>query len=231
MHIDYLARRERLIADIEEEVHATSMYTGRRVLHPRVLDALRHVPRHEFVPEELRELAYANHPLSIGHGQTISQPYIVAIMTELLDLKPDHRVLEVGAGSGYQAAVLSCLAQHVYTVEAIPNLYHAARERLARLGYRNVECLLGDGALGWPEKSPFDAVIVTAAASEIPQPLVAQLKPGGRMVIPVGRQTLGQDLLLVRKDESGKVKTSSLLGVAFVPLVSPTLRQPQQPER
>ena len=212
--------RAALLREILEEMRDTSAYTGRATLGDRVRAAMEIVPRHDFLPADLRNLAYANHPLSIGHGQTISQPYIVALMTEMLDLAPGARVLEVGTGSGYQAAVLAQLAAQVYSVELIPELHHAAAERLARLGFGNVICRLGDGALGWPEEAPFDAIIVTAAASAIPPALVAQLKPGGRMVIPVGETWFGQELLLVTKDPDGTVQNRKLLGVAFVPLVT-----------
>ncbi len=216
----YRRDREALLREIEREMAETAVYTGRESLSPRVVEALREVPREEFVPADMRGLAYANHPLSIGHQQTISQPYIVALMTEVLDLEPDHVVLEVGTGSGYQAAVLARLAARVYSVETIPELHHAAAERLARLGYGNVACRLGDGALGWEEHAPFDAIIVTAAANAIPPALVRQLRPGGRMVIPVGASWFGQELLLVTREADGPTRVRSLLGVAFVPLVT-----------
>ena len=186
----------------------------------RVLEAMRAVPRHEFVPADQRAQAYADHPLAIGRGQTISQPYIVAKMTELLAPKPGHRVLEVGAGSGYQAAVLSPLVKEVYTIEIIQPLGEAARERLARLGYKNVEVRVGDGYYGWPDKGPFDAIVVTAWASHVPPPLVQQLKPGGRMVIPVGTFFYNQNLVVVHKGSKGPtdLRIESVMPVVFVPL-------------
>jgi protein-L-isoaspartate(D-aspartate) O-methyltransferase len=217
---DYRVEREQLLREIDREMTATAGYTGRERLSPAVRAALARVPREAFVPEGMEELAYANHPLSIGHGQTISQPYIVALMTEVLDLGPEDTVLEVGTGSGYQCAVLAELARAVYSVETIPELAGTAGERLARLGYRNVHTHCGDGALGWPEHAPYDAIIVTAAARAVPPALVEQLAPGGRMVIPVGVSWLGQDLVLLTKDTDGGVHSRDLLAVAFVPLVT-----------
>jgi protein-L-isoaspartate(D-aspartate) O-methyltransferase len=181
----------------------------------RAMDA---VPRHRFVPPRSVASAYANRPLAIGHGQTISQPYIVALMTELLEPEPGDVMLEVGTGSGYQAAVLAELAARVYSIEIIAPLAESATARLRELGYRNVQVKSGDGYYGWPEHAPYDGIIVTAAASSIPPPLVAQLKPGGRMMIPVGAPFHTQDLILLQKDEQGKVTTTSVLPVAFVPL-------------
>jgi len=183
------------------------------------LRAMRTVPRHEFVPAALRPRAYGDYPLPIGYGQTISQPYIVAYMTEVLAPKPGMKVLEVGTGSGYQAAVLGAIGCEVYTIEVVAALATAATERLARLGYRSVTVRHGDGHEGWPEQAPFDAVIVTAAAGYIPPALVAQLKRGGRMVIPVGSVYGVQNLILVEKDERDRVTTRSLLPVRFVPLL------------
>ena len=187
----------------------------------RVLEALRQTPRHRFVPAALVPHAYEDRPLPIGYGQTISQPYIVAKMTELLEPKKEDRALEIGTGSGYQAAVLSPLVAEVYTMEIIEPLGIAARERLAALGYKNVEVRIGDGYYGWPEKAPFDCIIVTAAANHIPPPLVEQLKPGGRMVIPVGNPFQTQTLVLVSKGRKGPrdIQVRSLMPVAFVPLV------------
>lgn len=185
---------------------------------PAVLDAMSHVPRHEFVPPNLRQRAYNDTPLPIGHGQTISQPYIVAEMTRLLQLNRNSRVLEVGTGSGYQAAVLTELTPNVSTVEIIGPLARAAEKRLQSLGYTVVDVRHGDGYYGWPEKAPFDGIVVTAAAGEIPPPLVRQLKPGGRMVIPVGPVFGTQSLMLVQKDKTGTVRTKSLMPVRFVPL-------------
>jgi protein-L-isoaspartate(D-aspartate) O-methyltransferase len=183
-----------------------------------VLQALRTVPRHEFVPEKLKEQAYANKPLPIGYGQTISQPYIVALMTDLLELRPDDVVFELGTGSGYQAAVLSCLASEVHTMEIVPELAETARQRLKRLGFNNVSVLHGDAYFGLKSQAPFDAIVVTAAAGHIPPPLVRQLKAGGRMVIPVGHPFMTQQLTLVSKDSQGSVSTRHLLPVSFVPL-------------
>ena len=187
--------------------------------NPSVLKVMSHVPRHLFVPEEYRKRAYADSPLPIGYGQTISQPFIVAEMTRLLRLDSASKVLEVGTGSGYQAAVLTGFTPHVYTIEIIEPLAKAAASRLDLLGYK-VEIRHGDGYFGWPEKSPFDAIVVTAAAGEIPPPLVHQLAPGGRMVIPVGPAFGTQSLMLVEKDKSGKVRTLGLMPVVFVPLTS-----------
>jgi len=191
---------------------------GEDISDSAVLEAMRTVPRHEFVPTEHRGRAYANRPLPIGEGQTISQPYIVAYMTELLELDSGDRVIEVGTGSGYQAAVLAEIAKEVYTIEIIESLAESATARLDRLGYDNVEVKQGDGYFGWPEHAPFDAVIVTAAAGHIPSPLVEQLKPGGRMVIPVGPVHAVQNLILVTKDRNGEVTTEQLLPVRFVPM-------------
>ena len=184
-----------------------------------VLKAMAAVPRHEFVPEDLTARAYGDHPLPIGYGQTISQPYIVAEMTRQLNLKPDSRVLEIGTGSGYQAAVLTHFTPYVYSMEIVGPLAGPAARRLKRLGYDPVEVRHGDGFEGWPEKGPFDAIIVTCAAGQIPPPLVKQLKPGGRMVIPVGGVFATQWLMLVEKDPEGKVRSRSLMAVQFVPLL------------
>jgi protein-L-isoaspartate(D-aspartate) O-methyltransferase len=179
-------QRQRMVREIEADVMHTSARLGKEALATRVLDAMRMVPRHAFVPSHLRRLTYANRPLPIGHGQTISRPYIVAVMTDLLRVDRQAVVLEVGTVSGYQAALLAELMQHGYTIEIIPELAEAAWERLQRLGFLNIETRVGDGYYGWEEHAPFDAIIVTAAASHIPPPLLEQLKPGGRMVIPVG---------------------------------------------
>lgn len=191
---------------------------GEGITDPATLEAMRRVPRHEFVPQEQRRLAYRNQPLAIGHGQTISQPYIVAYMTEALDLQASDRVLEIGAGSGYQAAVLAEIVDQVYTVEIIEPLATSATERLGRLGYDNVTVRQGDGYYGWPEHAPFDAIIVTAAAGHIPRPLLEQLKPGGRLVIPIGPVYAVQSLVLARRDDDGEVRTQQLLPVRFVPM-------------
>jgi protein-L-isoaspartate(D-aspartate) O-methyltransferase len=189
---------------------------ARGVTDPHVLAAVAAVPRHLFVPEAERRDAYADHPLPIGNGQTISQPYMVALMTSLLDLHPGQRVLEVGTGSGYQAAVLSRLAGEVYSIEILAPLARRARSTLAELGYRNVHLRIGDGYKGWPDAAPFDGIIVTAAPKRIPEPLIAQLKTGGKMVIPVG-DTL-QDLLVLTKRADGGVDTSKVMPVLFVPM-------------
>ena len=188
----------------------------RGIRDPDTLAAMRAVPRHRFVPPDLAASAYADQPLPIGYGQTISQPYIVAVMTETLRLKPGHKVLEIGAGSGYQAAVLARIVREVFTIEIVPELGNAARERLKTLGYRNVRVRVADGYDGWPEEAPFDAIVVTAAADHIPPPLIRQLRDGGRMVIPVGSPFFVQTLMLVEKDR-GKIRTTSLMPVRFVP--------------
>lgn len=210
--------RQRMVDGIVGNVVETASQLGRDRLNPRVLDALRSVKRHEFVPPENRGRAYKNRPLSIGHGQTISQPYMVAIMTDLLDLDPGDKVLEIGTGSGYQAAMLAELTDKVFTIEIIAPLGEAAAKRLRKLHYDNIETRVGDGYYGWKEQAPFDAIIVTAAASHIPPPLIRQLKPGGRMVVPVGSRFMTQELLLVEKSTLGDVTTRQLLPVIFVPL-------------
>ncbi len=191
---------------------------ARGVSDERTLEAMRAVPRHQFVPKLYAPLAYSDGPLPIGEGQTISQPYIVAFMTEQLKLKPGCRVLEVGTGSGYQAAVLSVLCQEVYTVEIVPSLGEGAQKVLKELEYKNVAVKIGDGYLGWEEHAPFDGIIVTAAAPHIPQPLIDQLKPAGRMIIPIGEVFDVQDLVLVEKKEDGSVTSQKILPVRFVPL-------------
>ncbi len=183
----------------------------------RVLGAMRTVPRHVFVPPDLLELAYADRPLPIGHGQTISQPYIVAAMTELLQVGPGDRILEIGTGSGYQAAVLAEIVGRVFTIEIVEPLAEDARERLRRLGYDNVEVRRGDGYYGWEEKAPFQGIVVTAAASHIPPPLLEQLQPGARMVIPVGPPLQVQTLMLIEKRLDGRIVQRSLMPVRFVP--------------
>ena len=215
---DSRKRREEMV----ETQIATPRWTGSEAVRDsRVLDSMRKTPRHRFVPAELVPYAYDDQPLPIGYGQTISQPYVVARMTELLEPKREHQVLEIGTGSGYQAAVLSPLFAQVYTIEIIEPLGTAARQRLAALGYKNVEVRVGDGYFGWPEKAPFDGILVTAAANHIPPSLVEQLKPGGRMVIPVGNPFQPQMLMLVTKGSKGPrdLQVRSLMPVAFVPLV------------
>jgi protein-L-isoaspartate(D-aspartate) O-methyltransferase len=210
---------KRVLDEIRADARFTAMYTGREQFSERVMQALAEVERDRFVPEELRAEAYENRPLPIGHQQTISQPYIVALMTDLLDTEPEHKVLEIGTGSGYQAAVLSKLVQEVYSIERVAELAESAKRRLEMLGYRNVRVRCDDGNNGWPEAAPFDGIIVTAAATEIPQCLIDQLAPGGRLVIPVGQRWGHQELMLVTRDEEGKPITREVLGVAFVPLL------------
>ncbi len=215
---DFAALRAQMLAEIEADVRFTNQELGRQALDARVQHVLAETPRHEFVPEDVRAAAYENRPLPIGYGQTISQPYIVAIMTDLLDLKPDAVVFELGTGSGYQAAVLAGLAGQVYTVEIVPELAQRARQTLQRLGYDNVAVRLGDGYFGWQEHAPFDAIVVTAAGDHIPPPLLKQLKPGGRLIMPVGGSFLTQQLMLVEKQVDGTVRSREVLPVRFVPL-------------
>jgi protein-L-isoaspartate(D-aspartate) O-methyltransferase len=215
---EYTKARQAMIKDIEADVRLTSFYINKKELDPKVMDAMRKVPRHEFVPRQERREAYENRPLPIGHGQTISQPYIVALMTDLLEPKRQHKVLEVGTGSGYQAAILAELAAEVFTIEIIEPLGNVAKERLKQLNYKNVHVRIGDGYYGWEEHGPFDGIVVTAAASHIPPPLIQQLKPGGRMVIPVGSRFMVQQLVVVEKDATGKLTTRQILPVRFVPL-------------
>ena len=191
----------------------------RGVSDERVIKAMNDVPRHLFVKESLRDLAYADGPLPIGHNQTISQPYIVAYMTEILQPDTHHIVLEVGTGSGYQAAILSKLVNHVYSIEIIPELGKEATSRLDKLGYDNVTVKIGDGYNGWEEHSPFDRIIVTAAPEQIPKKLVDQLKSGGLMVLPVGKTSFGQDMRVVKKDKTGQVTTQETIPVRFVPMI------------
>jgi protein-L-isoaspartate(D-aspartate) O-methyltransferase len=214
----YAEERAAMVKVIERDVRAGYGSLEKDALDEKVNDALGRVPRHEFVPRNIRNSAYENRPLPIGHGQTISQPYIVAIMTNLLQVGKDDRVLEIGTGSGYQIAVLAELVKKAYSIEIIEPLAKQAKDRLQRLGYENIELKIGDGYYGWEDEAPFDAIMVTAAASHIPPPLIKQLKPGGRMLIPVGSRFMVQELLLVQKSESGEVSTRQLLPVAFVPL-------------
>jgi protein-L-isoaspartate(D-aspartate) O-methyltransferase len=210
---DFKAMREKMV---------NGQIKARGVKDPRVLSAMLKVERHLFVPKDLRASAYADQPLPIGEGQTISQPYIVALMTELLELKGDEKVLEVGTGSGYQAAILAELAREVYTIEIVEALAASAQNRLLELGYQNVRGRAGDGYLGWPEAAPFDAIMVTAAPDHIPKPLLEQLKEGGRMVLPVG--TYSQELKKIVK-RSGKIETTDVVPVAFVPMTGEGVKQ------
>ena len=215
---DYARQRENMIRAIEANLRATSIYLKKEALDSRIMDAMNTVPRHVLVPINQRSHAYLNRPLPIGYGQTISQPYIVAIMTDLLNPQPEHTVLEVGTGSGYQAAILSRLVLQVYTIEIIEALGKRSKRDLAELGYDNIQVWIGDGYYGWKQHAPFDGIVVTATASHIPPPLIQQLKPGGRMIIPVGSRFLTQQLLLLVKDEEGNVTTRQILPVRFVPL-------------
>jgi protein-L-isoaspartate(D-aspartate) O-methyltransferase len=212
------AERRAMVETIQAHARDTRSAVGAGGIAPEVLEVMASVPRHLFVPEPYRDEAYLDRPVPIGYGQTISQPFIVALMTDLLEVGPDDVVLEIGTGSGYQAAVLSPLVERVCTIEIIPELGRAAAERLDRLGYDNVEVRVADGYFGWPECGPFDAIVVTAAADHVPPPLVEQLKPGGRMAIPVGGAFAIQHLTLVEKTPEGRVRAQQLLPVRFVPL-------------
>ncbi len=207
-----------MLRDIAAEMRYTRSLVGKDALDKRVMAAIKKVPRHRFVPPADKEFSYANGPVPIGHGQTISQPFIVALMTDLLQTRPEDVVLEVGTGSGYQAAVLSLLVTQVYSVEIIPELAETATQRLKRLGYANVEVKTGDGYTGWAEHAPYDAIIVTAAPTAVPPALIEQLKPGGRLVIPVELPLAHQELMVVEKLATGDINTRDVLSVAFVPM-------------
>jgi protein-L-isoaspartate(D-aspartate) O-methyltransferase len=207
-----------LVDDIRDSVARTAEYTGKSTLSERVMAQMAAVPRHEFVIPQERSRAYLNTALPIGHGQTISQPLIVALMTDFLDPQPGDVMLEVGTGSGYQAAVLAGLVRQVYSIEIIPELAREAAEVLQRLGYANVSVRAGDGYLGWPEHAPFDGIVVTAAADGVPPPLVEQLKPGGRLVIPLESPGGYQELMVIEKRDDGSTSSRSVLPVRFVPL-------------
>lgn len=211
-------RRERMIAEIEQLVRETRRETGRAALDVRVIAALRKVERHRFLPPGFSAQAYDNRPLAIGAGQTISQPFIVALMTDLLNVAPGDKVLEVGTGSGYQAAVLAEIVRAVLSIEIIEPLGREAARALAVAGYRNVQTRIGDGYAGWPDEAPFDGIIVTAAAPYVPQPLIDQLKNGGRLVIPLGEPQGVQSLFVIDKDVRGTVTRRKVLDVRFVPL-------------
>ncbi len=215
---EFAGARAQMVVEIRANAESVGTVGDRVGISQSVLDVMGQVPRHEFVPERGRSNAYQDRPLPIGHGQTISQPYIVALMTELLEVSPDDVILEVGTGSGYQAAILSPLCRELYTMEIVPVLAEQAKARLKRLGFANVTVHLGDGYHGRPEHAPFDGIIVTAAASHIPPPLIQQLKPGGRMVIPVGGPFFVQQLMMVEKAADGSLTTRHLLPVRFVPL-------------
>lgn len=210
----FSALRQRMVAEIAAETIYSSARLGKAALRADVMDVMAKVPRHEFVLLELQPYAYANMPLPSGFGKTISQPFIVAVMTDLLDLQAGDVVLEIGTGLGYQAAILAELAGHVYSIEIIEELAAQARHRLARRGYTNVEIRIGNGCSGWPEQAPFDKIIVTAAPELIPSTLIYQLKPGGKMVIPAGLPD-GQQLILLEKDIDGTVSTKEILPVLF----------------
>ena len=209
---------QRMLKGIEMEVRLTRNAIGKNALDARVMAAIKQVPRHEFIPSEFQSRAYDNGPVAIGSGQTISQPYIVALMSDLLNTKPTDRILEIGTGSGYQAAVLSCLVKQVYSVEIIETLAVNARSRLRKLGYENINLRNYDGYYGWSEHAPYDGIIVTAASLYIPKPWVEQLKVGARLVIPVGLPYHSQELMVVEKKPGGEIETQSILGVSFVPL-------------
>ena len=211
--------RRRLVETIRRDARETARWTGRAAFGERVLEAIGKVPRHQFVTDGDERQAYINRPRPIGHGQTISQPYIVALMTDLLDLKGHERVLEIGTGSGYQAAVLAEVTAEVFSIEIIPQLAKRARLRLEEAGYTNVRVRIGDGFKGWPGEAPFDAIMVTAAPEHIPPALIEQLKPGGRMVVPIGRARDRQTLTLVVKTAAGETRITDVLPVAFVPMV------------
>ncbi len=210
---------QQMLADIGDEVKYTRDLIGKEALSDRVMSAMAAVPRDEFVPADIKTLAFDNRPLPIGHGQTISQPYIVALMTDLLAPEANHVVLEIGTGSGYQTAVLSRLCRTVYSMDLVPALVDSAAARLSRLGCSNVHVRSGNGYAGWPENAPYDGIIVTAAASHIPEALVEQLRPGGRLVIPVGLPHASQELMLVSKQGDGRTQVREVIGVVFVPLL------------
>ena len=216
---DFSIARARMVRQIEAEMLAMGNMLGKSELEASVVDAMAKVPRHEFVPNDMQDYAYLNRPLSIGYGQTISQPFVVAAMTDMLGLKSDARVLEVGTGCGYQTAVLAELVGEVFSVERVADLAETADKRLAELGYHNVRVSCADGWDGWPEHAPYDAIIVTAAAVEVPDALVDQIRPGGCLVIPIGAPEVTQFLTLVKKSADGTVTKLEGLPVAFVPLV------------
>lgn len=217
--------RQVMLDDIGAETQLTRHLTGRGTLDPRVMAAMAKVPRERFLPDTLRHLAFRDGPVPIGHGQTISQPYIVALMSDLLAPEPDDVVLEIGTGSGYQAAVLAELVKQVYTTEIVEPLASEAAARLQELGYRNIEVRHADGYGGWAEYAPYDGIIVTAAAPHVPLALIDQLKPGARLVIPVGQPGDIQNLEVIDKSPDGRIETRRILAVAFVPLTGPHIKQ------
>ena len=212
------AARKRMLDEIVQQTRETRLETGRATLSERVMAAMGKVPRQRFVSEKDERRAYDNRPLSIGSGQTISQPFIVALMTDLMEIKPGDKVLEIGTGSGYQAAILSELAGTVYTIEIVETLGKLAAQRFESYGYRNIVAKIDDGYKGWPEHAPFDSIMVTAAARQVPQPLIDQLKPGARLVIPVGAQSGVQTLYVIEKRADGSTTRRAVLAVQFVPL-------------
>lgn len=224
-HLAFSQRREERKRMVARQIRA------RGVRDPNVLASLRTVPRHAFVRQEDLRRAYTDRPLPIGLGQTISQPYIVAYMTEALKLRPEFKVLEVGTGSGYQAAVCAELVKEVYTIEIIEELAKSAKKRLKKLGYRNVSTKADDGYFGWKQKAPFDAIIVTAAAGFVPPPLIRQLKPGGKMILPLGSPFGAQTLVLIIKDDKGNVRSEELLPVRFVPMVGQIMKAETPPKK
>lgn len=215
---DYQQQRDALISQIKHDLQSNRDFLNQDTFNQQVLDAIAKVPREQFVPEKQRRYAYKNRPLPIGYGQTISQPTMVAIMTDLLQLKPGDKVLEIGTGSGYQAAILAQLGARVFSIEIIPQLAQQAKKDLKQAGYEQVQLRTGDGYYGWPDAAPFDGIIVTAAASHIPPALIKQLKQAGRMVIPVGDRFMIQHLVVVTKDKRGNVLTQQTVPVQFVPL-------------
>jgi len=218
--MEFVEERQEMIRVIKEEAAYTSVYTGKKSIDSQILQVMSEIPRHEFVPKAMHSYAYENGPLYIGCGQTISQPYIVALMTDLLSPKPEHTILDIGTGSGYQAAILSRLVKQVYGVEIVGTLAREAKTRLHRLGYDNIELKIGDGTQGWAQHSPFDGIIVAAATPFVPAKLVAQLKPGGKLVMPLGFSNKAQELIVIEKNEKGETDQRYVLPVVFVPLVA-----------
>lgn len=210
--------RDRMVKEITSETYITRHYLGKAALDERVMQAIGKVPRHEFVPKQYQHDSYVNQPLPIGEGQTISQPFIVALMTDLLEVEESDSVLELGTGSGYQAAILAELVRHVYTIEIVESLGKQAAERFLELGYDNVHSRIGDGFYGWPEHAPYDGIIVTAAGIGVPPELIKQLKTNGKLVIPVGEQHAAQHLMVITKNADGSTTSKNVLPVRFVPI-------------